>query len=497
MRTLFGLLFFLSTTLNANCIIYNHDRPLDSALNDPLYHLLSQTAQCPNSPSEFKSLIALHGLTEHVFMVANRGRNNPALGSFSFFESIAGRTNDGYPIKEDDFYIGYFTHAIDGIIHLDEQAIPNKLLIESIVWDNDKQMFNFYELKTTSNDEVRWFYRGDSRDAYLDNARLYRFNRNEENHFGKRMRCSACHNSGGPILKESAFPNNDWWNQIRKLPSFPNKADSTVELIMATLENPMVLSRSVERSMKRLFNRDSPLQYFRKTQTTLQEQLRPLFCTVEINLESANQYNNSPINIPSAFWLDKQLHFNVASSITRDEYRSLLKEFAMEFPETSLSDADRSWLTPVKGTDDDMAIDDLINNKMITRSFAEAVLMIDFVHPIFSKSRCNLLRLIPEKTTSDWQLIFRKNLKNLGTKEALLLAYYLDKDMSHEAFEKILEKYKEKMDQLITTETGRRKVFNRLIYKRKAVSKAEMSQNPLGEILEPGFRVIFPISKRS
>lgn len=474
MKNWFGLLLLLSTTANASCIIYYKDIPSTDTLNDPLYHLLTHASNCPSSPSELKSLIVANGLTEHTYMVANRGRHNSVLGSFSFFESIEG-TSAGKPIKNGDFFIGYFTHAVKGALHLDEQPKSNKLLVESIAWDNTKQMFNFYELKSINNNETTWYYRGDSRDAYLDNNRLYRFDPKEEHHFGERMRCSACHNSGGPIMKEASLPNNDWWNQERKLPLSPNVPDANIQTIVESLENPMHLSHSVDAGVKHLFKSDSMHQF--RSLLTLQEQLRPLFCTVEINLESANQYKDHVINIPSAFWLNPVLDFPLASNMTMPDYQQLLEEFDMLFPETMDRDADHSWLTPVKGKSDVLAIKDLLKHKVISKSFVDAVLMIDFKNPLFSSSRCQLLTMLPEHATNDWQEIFRQNLMRMGTKEALLLHKYLDNQIPHNYY-KQLEKYNAAIQQLLLTDAGRKKIFSSLLHQRDSVSKAEISQNP-------------------
>ncbi len=45
----------------------------------------------------------------------------------------------------------------------------------------------------------------------------------------------------------------------------------------------------------------------------------------------------------------------------------------------------------------------------------------------------------------------------------------------------------------LSTESGQTKIFKNLIAGRQAVFNAEISKNPRGQILEPGFRVIFPL----
>jgi hypothetical protein len=51
------------------------------------------------------------------------------------------------------------------------------------------------------------------------------------------------------------------------------------------------------------------------------------------------------------------------------------------------------------------------------------------------------------------------------------------------------------LEKNLGTEAGRKALFERLLVARLAVAKSEISTNPRGKILEPGFRVIFPLPK--
>ncbi|HAT1596116.1 TPA: hypothetical protein JAN72_13335 [Legionella pneumophila] len=498
MKKIVYVLLLISSLAHANCVIYFNEQPVNKKLSDPLYSLLSNAEICPQSIQELRNSMRLRGLKEVIGMVANRGRNNSTEGSFSFFESVYGALATDQLIAKGELFLGYFTRLKDGLIILDQKPRKGKLLIEAISWDTRKTLYNFYELRGIENGGVRWFYRGNSKDAYKDNTWLYRISPEGENHFGSRMRCSACHNSGGPILKEQALPHNDWWTNQRPLILQPNKPDRDVGQLLEQVSDASLFASDVTTGMQHLLN-SKKMQVF-QGKLSLQEQLRPLFCTTEINLQSSTDSSETVVSIPSAFWLNPLLG-DIDLTISIEDYNQLLKEFNIRFPETSLQDADHAWLTPVKGEADLNAIKQLIQHNIISKRFAQSVLMIDFTNPLFSSKRCELLKLIPESSQTngkEWMEPFLVNLRNNQDqfKGARQLADYMSNGQldSKELMKKI-KIYEYFLNQSISTRSGLRKHFQHLIELRKAVFTSELSQNPLGQILEPGFRVIFPESQ--
>src|SRR6185369_11814277 len=59
------------------------------------------------------------------------------------------------------------------------------------------------------------------------------------------------------------------------------------------------------------------------------------------------------------------------------------------------SDADHAWLTPVKANSDMILIEALVDMGVVDNEFVADVLAVDFTDPLFSPSRCRLLRLVP------------------------------------------------------------------------------------------------------
>ncbi len=426
-------------------------------------------------------------------MVANRGRNNPKLGSFSFFESIYGSLATGESIKQGDFFLGYFTRLKGNQLILDQNPKDHKLLIEIIAWDQEKGLYNFYELRGIKNGLTQWFYRGNSKDAYKDNTWLYREVPEGKEHFGNRMRCSACHNSGGPIFKENLAPHNDWWTKERPLTIEPNIPNNEVFSLIEDIVNADNMAKDVQIGANQLANSSAMIHFH--NQLTMQEQLRPLFCTTEINIESNVHLVNHEVLVPSAFWINPLLD-HIHLSISVNAYNQMLERFDMNFPETPFRDADHLWHTPVKGEADLNAIKNLIQRQIINQSFARAVLMVDFPHPLFSSSRCELLKLIPNNK-ENWFPQFLENLRANATQVQAAAQLYsnLTKSNQDSQYQKDLQEYEQSLQQLLLTKEGLESIFQRLIELRSDVYTSELSQNPLGQILEPGFRVIFPESK--
>jgi hypothetical protein len=274
-------------------------------------------------------------------------------------------------------------------------------------------------------------------------------------------------------------PYNDWWTSARPLSFAPNRLSREVATQVGGLVDASKLSHGVAAGI--LLLEQSPSYQNLRSSLSLQEQLRPLFCENEINLESdlfPLDKGAEFVSVPSAFIRNPMLGF-VHVEVKRETYLSLLESKGLIFPETARRDADHAWLTPVKGISDLIAIESLITKGLIDREFAVAVLLVDSDTPVFSTARCSLLELIPPYSPT-WQTTFRANLvathssaanellRNIGSPRTLDASLrWHDNSNSAELFEKLLRV-------------------------RKAAYESEISKNRLGQILEPGFRVIFP-----
>jgi hypothetical protein len=466
---------------NAACLIEESNSPKA----DLLSALLEASPECPQDVRELKNLLVNDGLKSLPAMVANRGFHNSKSGSFSIFESVMGSsTSLNKHLQPEHFYFGHFTALSPSKeIILDQKSAPNKLLIEAIAYDFGKGVYNFYELVGTAQGP-RWFYRGNSFDAYADNKLLKISNRPQ---FGTHMRCSACHASGGPIMKELSSPHNDWWTKSRGLPFGLNKPSQELKIYMKNFIDASVFSKNVMMGMK-LLERAKISQ-----RLSLKEKLRPLFCTTEINLKSDTQNFASPssvITISSDAFVDALLTKSAVLSMRKSSYVSALSSLGSKFPESNQLDADHPFLVPVRSEVNQLQVKQLIDSRIIDEEFSLDVLSVDFKNPLFSKKRCDLLKLIPEG--GNWKESFKKKLLQSRQPEALELASKLELVDGELHRAKALNYLQQKENSWSAQPAVIQEVKN-LNALRLSVFKDEISQNPKGQILEPGFRVIFPV----
>jgi len=424
-------------------------------------------------------------------MVANRGFHNPSLGSFSFFEEVLGTSQHlNKTLAAGEFFFGHFTKAENGIIVADQQPNKGQLLIELIAWDTTKMLFNFYELIGTGG-SAQWFYRGDSEDILADNALLYLNGGTPK--FGSRLRCSACHSSGGPIMKELTAPFNDWWTRTRPLAFGSNVPSSDIAMWLSQVGDASQLSDSVKAGIHRL--EESDIYQKAKRNLSFKANLRPLFCETEINLESdltPLMRDNREIIVPSAFVVNPLLA-QENLKIPLYSYTQLLDLFGMQFPEITRQDADHAWLVPVKGYSDLLAIKKLIKDQIVDDEFVADVLAVDMAQPLLSTKRCGLVQLVP----NDGLQNFAVQLKASSLPEAQELYKNLTDPSRSKQFHQARVKDSLRLAQSdLLSPTGQHRLFKKLIDDRQAVFDSEISKNPRGQILEPGFRVIFPKHKQ-
>jgi hypothetical protein len=480
-----------------NCVL--RDSANQPVLNssDALAKVLVTDRPCPSNVFELRSRLLASGAKIKTTLVGNRGFHNPKAGSFSLFEMVTGSLNPlGIQINDGEVFFGHFTRANGAALMPDQRPDPESLMIELIAWDPVKQLFNFYEVIGDGR-KGQWFYRGDSLDIQADVKLLHRQPNPQKPQFGERLRCSGCHIAGGPIMKEVATPHNDWWATARHLPFGNRKPDAELARMLQGLVDAEELAKGVKAGLLKLA--ESEKFQKAKQDSSLQEQLRPLFCPVELNLES----DPTPLDdkalqlvIPSGFLVDPMLARS-SVSIKLDHYNAALVALNTVFPEIipQRRDADHGWLTPVKAFSDTMAIESLIKQGLIDREFVTDVLAVDLTNPLFSTARCSLLRLLPINADSNWKETFRAALKagaNSNPAAQELLNNLTDPARDSEFHEAQAKQFLNQCQNNFQSNDAVIKLYRLLAQRRAEAFASEISRNPMGQILEPGFRVIFP-----
>lgn len=482
------------TAAAAPCRTLGDDGQPNTANQDALARVLATRELCPRNVPDFRALVKADGGRLVTTFVGNRGFHNPGAGSFSLFEMVAGELSSSRALQEGDFFFGHFTEPRGNTLALARQD----LIVEAIAWDATKGMFNFYELTQGSGGEV-WHYKGDSAAILADTELLHRRRALGQSPFGPRLRCSGCHVNGGPIMKELAGPHNDWWQPERHLPLGGRGPDATLAPLLDALVSADVLAAGVKAGVARL--NASPQFRAARAGRTLQERLRPLFCPVELNLESDGvPLDGGPpaMGVPAALFVDPRLAQG-ALSVSRDHYLAALQQTGSRFPEiTGRRDADHAWLGPVKAASDQAAVQTLVDEGVIDDEFVSDVLAVDFTNPALSDSRCRLLKLLPAAASPDFQTAFVSALRTSTDAAAKELHRNRTEAGRNAAFhrqraESFLTACGEKLKQQAFVTSALRLLAQR----RAAVGANEISRNPRGQILEPGFRVVFPVQAQT
>jgi hypothetical protein len=495
----FGLLI---SSAQASCLMQRSDGGNVLGNSDYLARLLSKATDCPKNVIEFRNAVIRDGMQFRTTMVANRGFHNPSQGSFSLFEMIVGSSSStGLRLQQGDFFFGHFTEAKGNQLVAAQQPDKGALMIELIGWDATKRVFNFYEL-IGDGTQGRWFFRGDSHDIQRD-ARLLHLQPNPgQPVFGKTLRCAGCHIQGGPIMKELAPPHNDWWTPNRRLPGGGRKPDPELAWMLQGLIPADQLAQAVLTGVQKL-----QLGGGAQASLSLREKLRPLFCPMEVNFESSPLpgEQSSSVQIPSAFFVDPRLA-SLSIAASKGAYDQAMASLGMRFPEGGKTDGDHPFLAPVKATSDIIAIEALKRQGILNDEVIADILAVDYTNPVFSAARCGLLRFVPESAGPNWQKLFASNLQRALTQPApnegsqwapvlqVALANLTDPARNLAFHRAEVQAFLKQCASHASTAMNGWVLL--LAQRRNEIRASEISKNPRGQILEPGFRVIFPEPSR-
>jgi hypothetical protein len=273
----------------------------------------------------------------------------------------------------------------------DDDALPGDF--EAIGKDKVSGVFNYY-----AREEGQWKFFGSSLDLIGDGYDC-KDNGACTPKAAAKTRCAGCHVGGGLIMKEL---NSPWvhWEGDTDTPG----ADDFVKKHKALLGNKgngidmenLVASGNRDYNPKRL--------ELLKTKGVA-EVLRPLFCTVDINLQSMTTGTLSRVS--DDLFLDRRWSVFESFEVKNDDYQALIGQFKQRIVDgrgTQLKNKDGKPVTdtvfpftyPERGAIDEGYEQLLIDQKIVDEDFVKDVLHVDFTRPIFSGARCKLLDGAPE-----------------------------------------------------------------------------------------------------
>ena len=454
-----------------------------------------------------QKLLKLGGsLKTHI--VANRGHENPEAGSFSFFETYVGPIPGG-TVRPGEFFLGFFSERQGDQLAVQQGFDEGGLMIELIAWDYSKQLYNFWELIGTGQGS-QWHYRGDTNDVLADGADINVGSPNPN--FGPRLRCSGCHTLGTPIFKEIQAPHNDWWTTRFKL--------DLGSLKLATGADPMNPSQlagklfresqdasSLASEVKRGIDQLIATQAAAGRGPGLKRELRSLFHTMEMNLATDSvpfqQRTGGAVELPAGFFVDARLLATPSPApvpVPVGLYRSTLQAVGSRFApeEAAKAETRHAFVVPVRAYIDDQVIESLLRRGVLDDELVADVLAVDPTTPVYSPARGSLIRYVPDQANNAHELRERlvaalKQAPASDTAAQALLANLTDPARTAEAHRRAARGFFDACRKSAQQPDAVRDWLRLASQRRLEVAKAETSQNKRGTILEPGFRVIFPV----
>jgi hypothetical protein len=206
-------------------------------------------------------------------------------------------------------------------------------------------------------------------------------------------------------MKELHSPWNNWESKSfgigeTKIPGVADLFTSHADLLGARQNGPDLEKRVTAGNLEWAKTRIELL----KTKGTA-ELLRPLFCTVDINLASGQ------VSVGPEFFLDQiWLNFDLKFSLGDGTYTQLLTANHQRIVDRTgaqlsgaagpVVDTFFAFTFPQHGKQDIDYVQALVNERIVDDDFVKDVRAIDFTRPIFSPTRCGLLDFAPKLDAS-------------------------------------------------------------------------------------------------
>jgi hypothetical protein len=312
--------------------------------------------------------------------------------------------------------------------------------IEAWGWDNQRSRYNYYKLDQTGTPDQRptWKLRATSIDADLLSAA------------DRSGTCLQCHVNGAPVMKELAFPWNNWhspaassntayltavapaavrWPVSTDTHLAPPRLSGAENLEVGGIL-PAITQFNTRRLNAHLTRTDTDgnidVREGRITVIGARRLLRPLFVTTEVNLISARQRSglhplpsistvgpSQDVVLPSSFFLNANIlaggtpaqykglgltnaaQLGDIARVSPAEYKRLVLNTKLQLAGREPGDAEFAWFVPEPSHVDNDFIDRLLRRGVITPAFAAAALLVDLETPVFSDRRASLLHFVP------------------------------------------------------------------------------------------------------
>jgi hypothetical protein len=347
-------------------------------LGDPLAKLAFGTGdECPTTfPEIVDKLIASEKCDGHRSMLVSETAQ--LLGEATDYRSVTFMECEVEEGKRGSVW--FSTFGIRAASDLEETEIPTNA--EMFAFDPVAGVFNYYE---TKDEEIEFF--GDSEEYVTKGAS------------GQTRRCAGCHTGGGPIMKELNAPWLHW------VPDFDTPGHSEIIAGNAKLlgdESDGVDLEGIVVQGNDEWN-DRRIEFVKEslgTSTTVADLLRPVFCTVEVNVDSdfGSSVSGGPLR---EVVTDSTLGGFARIGFSDDEYQAIIESFGSKMAVPDKNDTIGAFTRIQRGEADTNYQEKLIAQGILSEEFVQDVLLVDFTRAVFSTDRCKLLDFAPELDAKD------------------------------------------------------------------------------------------------
>jgi hypothetical protein len=302
-------------------------------------------------------------------------------------------------------------------------------------------------------------------------------------------------------MKEINPPHNDWWTVDDKFELGLFTLDTSAAQLFQRASGASNLSQQVKRGIDELVTARGEKV---GPQQTLKHRLRSLFTTMEVNLVAdavpykERQKRQEPVEIPLSFFVDSRLVDSAQTPvrINVEVYEKALKEVGSKFTD-KLLETHYAFNVPARSYIDNQIIDSLIKQGLLDDELVADVLAVDFTTPVFSTKRSSLIRFVPAnaKTVNDVRtslidVLGKEPETNAAAKELLANLTIAERTAAfhrNRAVEylDVCRQEAKKLDVVIDW----LKVASQ---RRVEVLASETASSTKGNILERGFRLVFP-----
>ena len=366
------------------------------ALKDPVAELVLLAAGgCPTSFDEIQAKLRK---TDTV-----NCKNDPAAPPAGTATRFV--TERGQVLKRADSFRAVVSRSCNGRsnhellmslfgIGADPAKLPQD--VELIGFDKTAGVFNYY-----AREENKWTFFGSSKDLIGDGYNCDSVGACVPKAASK-TRCASCHLGGGLIIKEFDSPWVHWEHNTTTVGA--QELLTKHKMTLGSQKDDGAGLESTVRNGNRIWNRTRV--DFLKTKGVA-ELLRPLFCTVDLNLQSGSTSTDTvPSSVRGDFLLEPRLSSFDSVPIDSADYTALAAangQAVKDSSKTPLKDKDGkavtdtifAWTYPERGQADMDYVNALVEKNVIDDDFANDILSIDFTRPIFSGKRCALLAHAP------------------------------------------------------------------------------------------------------